>query len=321
MHIFEYSSVTESIPSDIVETIMAIESKRALDELRVKAYSKELEKTIDNWLEDNAYSSCILEGSEKDDEVDAYASCLRKMLKEMDDLEGDQYSILQIHRTLFYDTTRKESRFRIRDMPVDVRHTSAIHPPSAREVGPSMEQMLESFNVALDVGVKPILLVPCMILDYLNIFPFQEGNWRTSRLMTQLFLMKNGFEALRYVPLDGHIGASTEDYYDSISESSDGWRNNDSDPFPFIRFVCEMVLECYEEFESRYPLSNGKKLKKGERIEHLLSESDSPLSKAHICAALPDISIRTADVVLSELISEGKVKKIGSYRDARYEHM
>ncbi|MBQ7404858.1 MAG: hypothetical protein IJV90_00370, partial [Candidatus Methanomethylophilaceae archaeon] len=105
MHIFEYSSITESIPSDIVETIMAIESKRALDELRIKAYSKELEKTMDNWLEDNAYSSCILEGSEKDDEVDAYASCLRKMLKEMDDLEGDQYSILQIHRTLFYDTT------------------------------------------------------------------------------------------------------------------------------------------------------------------------------------------------------------------------
>ena len=37
-----------------------------------------------------------------------------------------------------------------------------------------------------------------------------------------------------------------------------------------------------------------------------------------ICNLLPDVSRRTADVVLSKLIEEGRIQKTGSYRDARY---
>ena len=65
-------------------------------------------------------------------------------------------------------------------------------------------------------------------------------------------------------------------------------------------------------------LDLGRKVKKGERIARIIEWSDEPLSKTDICNLLPDVSRRTADVVLSKLIEEGRIQKTGSYRDARY---
>lgn len=77
-------------------------------------------------------------------------------------------------------------------------------------------------------------------------------------------------------------------------------------------------MECYEEVSARYPLDLGRKVKKGERIARIIEWSDRPLSKTEICMLLPDISRRTADVVLSQLMEDGRIQKLGSYKDARY---
>lgn len=57
---------------------------------------------------------------------------------------------------------------------------------------------------------------------------------------------------------------------------------------------------------------------KAKRVEALLMGSYAPISKADICDRLPEVSSRTVERVLSRLIGEGKVVKIGTYRDARY---
>ena len=43
-----------------------------------------------------------------------------------------------------------------------------------------------------------------------------------------------------------------------------------------------------------------------------------PISKAEIMEKLPDISIKTVELVLSKMVKEKKIDKIGSYKDARY---
>jgi hypothetical protein len=57
---------------------------------------------------------------------------------------------------------------------------------------------------------------------------------------------------------------------------------------------------------------------KAQLVEALLMGSCVPISKADICDRLPEVSSRTVEHVLSQLIGEGKVIKIGTYRDARY---
>ena len=53
-------------------------------------------------------------------------------------------------------------------------------------------------------------------------------------------------------------------------------------------------------------------------MENILLNAIVPISKAEVSAMLPDISIQTVENVLSKLMKEGKLKKIGTYKDARY---
>ena len=43
-----------------------------------------------------------------------------------------------------------------------------------------------------------------------------------------------------------------------------------------------------------------------------------PISKQDILAKLPDVSIKTVELVLGKMLKEKKIKKIGTYKDARY---
>ena len=61
-----------------------------------------------------------------------------------------------------------------------------------------------------------------------------------------------------------------------------------------------------------------KKARKSERVEALLLNAIVPVSKSDILDKVPDISVKTVELVLRNLLKEGKIVKIGSYRDARY---
>ena len=41
-------------------------------------------------------------------------------------------------------------------------------------------------------------------------------------------------------------------------------------------------------------------------------------SKQEILEKVPDISVKTVELVLSKMLKENKIKKIGSFKDARY---
>ena len=46
-----------------------------------------------------------------------------------------------------------------------------------------------------------------------------------------------------------------------------------------------------------------------------------PVSKAELCQRLPEVSVKTVERTLARLVKEGKVEKIGTYRDARYRRL
>ena len=61
-----------------------------------------------------------------------------------------------------------------------------------------------------------------------------------------------------------------------------------------------------------------KKTKKSERVEAVLMGAVVPISKADIAEKLPDVSVKTIELVLSKMLKDERIEKIGSYKDARY---
>lgn len=192
-------------------------------------------------------------------------------------------------------------------------------PTPASDTPHAMRQLtLAYLDAACDSEINQLLLIPCVILDFLCIHPFRDGNGRMSRLLSLLLLYKNGFDVGKYVSFEEQINKYKNDYYDSLKRSSDGWHDNANDYTPFIENFVSMLYLCYNELDKRFAVVNDKRVTKSARIEAAVFNSLTPISKADICKLLPDVSPTTVESVLGKLLRDGQITKIGSSRATRY---
>ena len=169
-----------------------------------------------------------------------------------------------------------------------------------------------------DANINQLLLIPCVILDFLCIHPFRDGNGRMSRLLSLLLLYKNGYDVGQYVSFEEQINKSKAWYYEALRQSSLGWENNANSYFPFIENFLSTLYMCYKELDKRFAVVHGKKINKRTRIEATVLNSLTPLSKAEICKILPDVSPTTVEVVLGAMLKEGRIRRVGQGRSTRY---
>jgi Fic family protein len=192
-------------------------------------------------------------------------------------------------------------------------------PISANETADAMEQLILAYQDARsNYNINQLLLIPCFILDFLCIHPFNDGNGRMSRLLSLLMLYKNGFDAGRYISFEEQINRMKDAYYQSLKESSLHWHEGNNSYFPFIENFIRALLLCYKELDKRFSVVNSKKITKHGRIEATVMNSILPISKQEICYILPDISPTTVEAVLALMVKNGQIEKIGAARNIKY---
>ena len=169
-----------------------------------------------------------------------------------------------------------------------------------------------------DAAINQLLLIPCVILDFLCIHPFRDGNGRMSRLLSLLLLYKNGYDAGKYVSFEEQINNYKAYYYEALRQSSAGWDTNKNDYFPFMENFLSTLYMCYKELDKRFAVVHGKKVTKQARIEATVLHSLTPVSKSAICHILPDVSPTTVEAVLGAMVKAGTIRKIGQGRGSRY---
>lgn len=194
-----------------------------------------------------------------------------------------------------------------------------FRPTSAAETKQAMEQLELAYLVACsNANINQLLLIPCVILDFLCIHPFRDGNGRMSRLLSLLLLYKAGFDVGKYISFEEQINKYKDLYYDALQRSSARWDTNENDYFPFIQNFLSMLYMCYKELDKRFAVVNGKKITKTARIEATVLGSLTPMSKAEICTIHPDVSPTTVEAILGRMVKKGQIKKIGSSKATRY---
>ena len=76
--------------------------------------------------------------------------------------------------------------------------------------------------------------------------------------------------------------------------------------------------KCFKELDNSFTEISLKKAKKSERVEYVLLAAMTPISKQEIIEKVPDISVKTVELVLSRMMKDNKITKIGTFKDARY---
>ena len=345
MRKFDYSFLRKgTVPANFVNLASGIESLRTMAGTRKEKYEyifTELESIarVQSVKSSNAIEGIITSDeriaeivnqnsaplNHDEAEIAGYRDVLNEIHTGYEYINFNQRDILRLHNMMLsltdygYGGQYKTEDNVILEIDFQGNRRVRFAPTPAAETAEAMEQLVLAYiNARDDWSINQLLLIPCVILDFLCIHPFRDGNGRMSRLLTLLLLYKNGYDAVKYVSFEEQINKYKDLYYEALRRSSIGWHTNENDYFPFMENFLSTLYMCYKELDKRFAVVNGKKITKSGRIEAVILNSLTPMSKSDICNILPDVSPSTVEAVLGNLVKDGKVRKIGASRSTRY---
>lgn len=345
MRKFDYTFLENGmLPANLINITGVIYSLKTGSDIRKTKFEKiftELEKVAkvqsiksSNAIEgiitsDNRINAIVNQDSKplnhNEAEIAGYRDCLNEIHLNYENMEFSENTILKLHEMMMSYTgdefagKYKTSNNLIIEQDENGNRKVRFTPLSSEETPKAMEQLvlayIEAFN---NSNINALLLIPCVILDFLCIHPFKDGNGRMSRLLSLLLLYKSGFDVGKYVSFEEQINNMKGYYYEALKESSDKWIDNKNSYIPFIQNFVSTLYMCYKELDKRFSVVNSNKITKTARIEATVLNSLTPISKREISDILPDVSPTTIEVALGNMVKENKIQIIGSGRNTKY---
>lgn len=345
MRKFDYSFLNNGLlPANFVTLTSNISSLKTMAGVRKEAYARiftELESIAklqsiksSNAIEgivtsDERIAAIVNQNSaplnHNEAEIAGYRDALNEIHLGYDYIDFRETDILRLHEMMMsvagyeFGGQYKTDDNVILEIDADGNRKVRFRPLPAAETKRAMEQLeLAYLDARSDANTNQLLLIPCVILDFLCIHPFRDGNGRMARLLSLLLLYKNGYDAGKYVSFEEQINHYKAWYYEALRQSSEGWNTNENNYFPFIENFLSALYMCYKELDKRFAVVHGKKITKKARVEATVLNSLTPLSKAEICKILPDVSPTTVEAVLGAMVKTGSVSRIGQGKATRY---
>lgn len=346
MHRFDYRFLAENIPANLLDITGIIYDLRGRDEIR-KASNRQVFQQLQHIaMIDSVQSSNAIEGivttgermkallnretapyTHDEQEILGYQTALHEIYSNYHHLEISGALLCHFHELLLGSTAPDAGRYKqqnnwIQERDAQGKISVRFVPVKASETPEAMEQLILAYQEARqDSRINRLLLTACVIVDFLCIHPFRDGNGRVSRLLTSLLLMQEGFDIGRYVSIDKKISEYRYNYYEALRACSEGWHDNQNTYIPFITYILQILYSSYKDLDAKFAENTAQTISKSRRVENTLLQCFVPVSKEEIVARLPDISVTTVERVLGKLIKEGKIEKIGTYRNARYRRL
>lgn len=185
------------------------------------------------------------------------------------------------------------------------------------------KEMLELVEWTKDVLEKksqhPLLTAGNFIVEFLNIHPFQDGNGRLSRILTNLLLLKEGYLYMPYVSHEKLIEDNKTNYYMALRKSQKTFKSsNKEDISKWLDFFLDIVLK-----QSNLAID----LLSKENIETILSKKQLSvwqfIQTVDECTPIElskklKIPRPTINQIMNKLLDLKKVERIGMGRAVRY---
>ena len=129
------------------------------------------------------------------------------------DIEINERTIKEIHSLILHGIDR-ENAGRYRTVPVMISGSTYM-PPQPYLIEKQMEDFMIRFKQMEEEKVHPVLVAAYLHDELVRIHPFIDGNGRTSRLLMNLYLLRNGYVI---ITLKGSNDAKVG-YYKSLEKS------------------------------------------------------------------------------------------------------
>lgn len=216
-------------------------------------------------------------------------------------------TILSIYKILTKNTLDKDNeveKYRNDTVYIWDRKTNSITytAPDHTMVQSLMDTLLKFINE--NTHFHPVIKACIIHFYFVYIHPFFDGNGRTARAISYMYLLQNGYNFFKFFSISSVINEEKNKYYDAIQNTED----LDSDMTYFINYYTSMIVRAILKIKNNFRKEFGRKL-----IKDTMAMTDIILSKRQYKIINHLITVDKNFITISEYQKRYKV----SYETAR----
>jgi len=262
-------------------------------------------------------------------EVIGYYEVLDLIFDNFSEIKLSESYIKQLHQLLLKHSD-KDHRHRggYKNLPNKV---VAIYPTGEQKtifpttepalVEGEMFELIEWTNLQWnEKTIHPLIVLAIFIYEFLSIHPFQDGNGRLSRLLTTLFLLRQGYEFIQYISFENHIEKNKKAYYDALMTAQRKRITHDDIIDKWLLFFLESLKALTEKLDKKYDVfkqKGGYLNERQKKLREFIVEHRT-VKISDLSAAFPDISPNTLKKDLQYLRDEQIVSTVGQGKGTVY---
>jgi Fic family protein len=182
-----------------------------------------------------------------------------------------------------------------------------------------MESLLDWTRERLAAGdIHPLAVIANFVVEFLKIHPFQDGNGRLSRILTNLLLLRSGYAFAPCVSHEKIIERRRPDYYLALRRSQATIGTGKEDIVPWAEFFLSVILEQAEKAAALMEKTGIEEVLSTKQLEVYNAVLGGKGVSAGEIAASTGVARPTVNQALSKLIRFKKISKIGIGRGTKY---
>jgi Fic family protein len=250
-----------------VATIESIGSSTRIEGVRLT--DRQIESLLAN-LKNHAFRS------RDEEEVAGYAEAMDLIFGAWEQLTLTENHLKQLHAVLLKHSVKDQHH---RGQYKRTSNHGVAYDGDGREIGLifatstpfqtpfEMQQLIAWANLALEARLlHPLLVIAVLIVRFLAIHPFQDGNGRLSRILTTWLLLRVGYAYVPYASLESVIEENKDLYSAALRRTQGTLRDAEPDWEPWTGFF----LRCLKKQKDNLAVRLAR--------EHLLHQAMSALS-------------------------------------------
>ena len=175
----------------------------------------------------------------------------------------------------------------------------------------------EQFN---SKSLHPLIIIGIFIYEFLSIHPFQDGNGRLSRLLTNLLLLKNKYLFIQYVSFENTIEQKKKMYYEALMDGQKDRYSKKERIDKWMLFFLQSLEALTQRLEQKYDAFKitGKYSNERQKKIKKFITNNQPIKISDLAKSMPDISINTLKKDLQYMKVEQIIESLGKNKGTVY---
>jgi len=244
-------------------------SPERLSALRVLATIESIGSStrIEGSLLSDSQVSALLSGldvqsfrSRDDQEVAGYAEAMNQIHENFKEINISENNIKYLHKVLMQFS--EKDQWHLGEYKKNPNHVGAydqdgkqlgiiFETASPFDTPRLIEELISKMSRQFGEETHPLLVISDFVLRFLAIHPFQDGNGRLSRVITNLMLLRHGYGFALYSSHERIIEANKEVYYQALRTSQKDLNNLNTLQEVWTEFFLNILKKQKDELHTK----------------------------------------------------------------------